>query len=319
MNGEDSIMQKRAVMPHRALKMLSYNVAYFDAQDWRHEAILSLVLRESADVVALLEVSSSFFRIIAADIRLQERYLLSDPSGSHSSGAHGGEYLLVARWMHAVKNVHFWVIALPSFQGRKLVCCDVSMEHGTLRFGAAHLESGRLTPFGAQCVGFTMERCQKKQLDVIIATLQEWEGARGKAAGTLLGAIFAGDCNFGDGSVQERYMEEQGFVDAWRYLVAEHEQMETMGSQQDVRNASSSPTAAVSSESPSTVPGEDCRIDRFYCFPGPGTSSGPKPILVGLLGNQFDPSKCEAIPEKLTPLCPSDHFCLYGEFLFAFN
>jgi hypothetical protein len=37
------------------------------------------------------------------------------------------------------------------------------------------------------------------------------------------------------------------------------------------------------------------------------------PISVDLIGNGFD-SAISKGPIKLTPLCPSDHFCLSGEF-----
>jgi hypothetical protein len=111
----------------------------------------------------------------------------------------------------------------------------------------------------------------------------------------------------------------------------------------------------------STVPGGECRIDRFYCFPGQaqehrpshtrntGSDAGPSvtaslqpgvaPLSVTLLGNSFEAlsaatngSKGSAAssastasaesaagggsrgPVKLTPLCPSDHYCLRGIF-----
>jgi hypothetical protein len=143
------------------LKVLSYNVAYFDAQEWRHEAMLKLVLAEEADVVALLEVSTAFLRVIAEDERVNAQYVLSDPKGVHSVGAHGGEYLLVNKRLCAssssstssstsstsstssasstsstsitsntsgtssTSNISFAAIELPSFQGRKLITCDV--------------------------------------------------------------------------------------------------------------------------------------------------------------------------------------------------
>jgi hypothetical protein len=41
--------------------------------------------------------------------------------------------------------------------------------------------------------------------DVIVATLSDSVSSRA----TVFGALFAGDCNFGDGSAEERHVEEQ--------------------------------------------------------------------------------------------------------------
>lgn len=172
-----------------SLKLVTWNIWFGDfARETRLEALLEIVRREEADVIALQEVVPETHRAILATPWVRDGYHPSDPTGE-TLGSYGT--LVLSRV--APERVH--CVDLESLMGRKLVAVDLDLPGGLFRVGGMHLES----------MNYSWLRV--KQLEAIFPFL---------ASGTA-GSVLMGDMNFDAGTPEEEAVPAE-VVDVWAAL-----------------------------------------------------------------------------------------------------
>lgn len=154
----------------------------------RAEALLRILRRTDADLIALQEVTPGFLGILTGESWVQRVYELSDATGA-TLGRYG--VLLLSRL--PIREVR--LMELPSEMGRALVIADVETHRGMLRIGTVHLES--LKPNAA---------IRARQLSLIFPELK-------KAPQSLL----MGDFNFCS-TWEENDQLDPSFSDVWQQL-----------------------------------------------------------------------------------------------------
>lgn len=172
------------------LTIVTYNVLatpIFSAL--RAEAVLAILERADADVIALQEVAPWFLAHLVRTDWVKSRYHLTKRNGAPF--APGGQLILAKLPLASAKAE-----VLPGRQGRVLLVAEVEVRGRTLAIATTHMES------------FLEDGPTRAlQLDAMFAAVRGADDA-----------IVLGDLNFGDGAEPETSRLDPAYVDAWSTL-----------------------------------------------------------------------------------------------------
>ena len=176
--------------PRRPLRLLTYNVLATPIYTkLRTRAILEILERSEADIIALQEVGEWFLRELVAAPWVTANYHLSEDRGRPF--APGGQLIMARTPISSLK-----VSVQPGRQRRVLMIAELEFGGRRMAVATAHLESFlKDAPIRAQ------------QLDEIFIALERADDA-----------ILLGDLNFGDGAKLETERVPSSYVDVWSTL-----------------------------------------------------------------------------------------------------
>ena len=179
-----------APVTQRRLRVVTYNVLADPVfKSLRTPAILELLYRADADLLALQEVAPWFLEPLLGHKGIRGRYHVTQRNGRPF--APGGQLILSKRPIAKVS----WSV-LPGRQRRTLLLVDLRINGRLFRVVTSHLESYLED-------GPTRAR----QLEDTFGRLK-----------TADDALFLGDMNFGDGEQPETSRLDRRFVDLWSSL-----------------------------------------------------------------------------------------------------
>jgi tyrosyl-DNA phosphodiesterase 2 len=249
------------------VRVLSYNVLADEvAVERRIAALMRVMERSRPDVLALQEVAPWFLDWIDGSKWLSEFYfariegIVARPNGQ----------LIMSRWPTSRTRVR----RLPGAQGRTLLVTHIELGPGErLCVATTHMESFLEDgPIRAQ------------QLDMIFADLgPEHDDPE------VVGTVFCGDLNFGDGEQPDSAHLDPEFVDLWTTLHPGQP-----GHTWDIERSEMARLGSFVGE-PSR------RLDRILL-----RSSHFEPATIEIIGD-------EPVEPGERGLFPSDHFGLIGE------
>jgi poly(A) polymerase len=174
----------------RPLTLVTYNVLATPIyQTLRAKAVLSILKRTDADIIALQEVTPWFLAHLVSANWVKARYHLTERNGDPF--APGGQLVLSKTPLSSIKAT-----VLPGRQHRVLLVAELEIGSRTLAVATTHMES-YLEDGPTRAL----------QLDTMFAAVLGADDA-----------IVLGDLNFGDGAEPETSRLDPAYVDAWAKL-----------------------------------------------------------------------------------------------------
>ena len=173
------------------LTILTYNVLASPIYtELRTRAILEILEKSDAHIIALQEVDEWFLEALVAAPWVKERYHLSADDGQPV--APGGQLILAKQPLRSLS-----VLVMPGRQRRTLMIAELDIRGRRLRVATTHLES------------FLEDGpVRARQLDGIFDLLKQADDA-----------VLMGDLNFGDGDQPETAHLDPSYLDLWRELL----------------------------------------------------------------------------------------------------